>query len=96
MTLLIAGEFERAYRLTTDEYQSSHSVPEFQSAFDSIEGNKYYEPGPATVISFGVASGQVYGFEIPGFFELLNGPIFFYVKEHGELRFTGKIVMSLD
>jgi hypothetical protein len=96
MTLLIEGDFDQAYRLTTDKYQARKSAREFEAAFRYMKGDEYYVPRHATVISFGVRSAEVYGFDDPGFFELLNGPVFFYIKEYGEWRFTGRKELYLD
>ncbi|MFN0056489.1 MAG: hypothetical protein ACKV0T_30445 [Planctomycetales bacterium] len=95
MTLLIAGDSERAYRLTTDEYQAKHSDLEFQSAFGHMRGDDLWGKS-ASVISMGVDSAQVYCRPDPGFLEWLSGPIYHYVREQGEWRFTGKVEHPVD
>lgn len=96
MTLLVAGDFAQAYGLTTNEYRMSHTAEEFQSTFGHFKGDSLYSPRSPTVISFGFNSAEVYAYDDPGLFELLNGPSFFYRKEQGQWRFTGEQSNYLD
>ncbi len=96
MTLFVAGDFQQAYRVTTNEYRASHTAEEFQSTFSHFKGDLLYLSSSPTVISFGFNSAEVYAHEDSGFFELLNGPSFFYRKEQGQWRFTGEQSHYLD
>ena len=96
MRLLVAGDFEQAYHLTTDEYRAAHTAGEFRSTFRHHEGDTRYSPNSPTVLSLGFFSAEVYAYEVPGFFEFLNGPSFFYRKERGQWRFTGEGAHYLD
>ena len=96
MALLVAGDYERAYRLTTDEYRAAHTVGEFQSIFRDYEGDKSYLTQSPTVLSLGFFSAEVYAYEVRSLFEFLNGPSFFYRKERGHWRFTGRAAHYLD
>lgn len=98
MRLLVAGDFEQAYRLTTDEYQSEHTVGEFQSDFRHYQGNNSvpHVSHSSTVLSLGPFSAEVYTGEVRSLFEFLNGPSFFYRKERGQWRFTGETALYLD
>ena len=96
MALLVAGDYERAYRLTTDEYRAAHTVGEFQSIFRDYEGDKSYLTQSPTVLSLGFFSAEVYAYEVRSLFEFLNGPSFFYRRERGRWRLTGKVVNYMD
>ena len=96
MTLLVAGDFERAYQLTTDEYRANHTVEEFRFIFRDYERDKFHLQRSPTVLSFGLFSAEVFADEVPGAFEFLNGPSFSYRRERGQWRFTGKVVNYLD
>ena len=96
MRLLVAGDFEQAYRLTTDEYRAAHTVGEFQSTFRHYKEDKPCLTQSPTVLSLGFFSAEVYAYEAPGILELLNGPSFFYRKERGQWRFTGETAHYLD
>ena len=96
MALLVAGDFEQAYRLTTGEYRARHTVGEFRAAFGHYRGESHYLPRSPTVISFGLFSAEVYAYEDPGLFQFLNGPSFYYRREGGRWRFTGEGAHYLD
>ena len=95
MALLVAGDYERAYRLTTDEYRAAHTVGEFQSVFRHYEGENYLTRS-STVLSLGLGSAEVYADEVRSLVEFLDGPSFFYRKERGQWRFTGEVAHYMD
>lgn len=96
LALLVAGDYERAYRLTTDEYRAAHTVGEFQARFRHYEGEKHYLKRSPTVLSLGLRSAEVYADEVRSLIEFLNGPSFFYRKERGQWRFTGEVAHYMD
>jgi hypothetical protein len=96
MTLLVEGESEKAYRLTTNDYRANHTLQDFQTKFADIKGDKLFLAKDPSILSCSLNSAEIYAWHEPGFFELLNGPSFFYRKEEGQWRFTGETKLYLD
>jgi hypothetical protein len=95
--LLFQGDFDQAYELTTEKYRENHDPERFRSDFLGCKGHPMFAPtAHVEVISFGFSSAEVYFGNDAGFFELLNGNSFFYTKENGEWRFTGRREHYLD
>lgn len=95
MKFLDEGNFKEAYKLTTEEYRSTHGVEEFQQELKSLTDGVSYSSRKPTVLSLGFKHAEVYVDELH-FFELANGPSFFYRKENGKWYFTGETQIYLD
>jgi hypothetical protein len=97
MKFLAEGDSAQAYALTTSNYRANHSLQEFEKSFGYIKGMKVAEVKEPLVLSCcSLGTAEIYVWENPGWFEFLNGPIFYYGKEDGQWRFTGETAYSMD
>ena len=97
MELLVAGDSEQAYRLTTNEYQASKSLRQFQEDFRHIKGDNLYLTKEPVILSCYAGYAEIFAWQhTGGLFDFLNGPSFYYRKEGGEWRFTGEGSHYLD
>ena len=97
MELLVAGNSEEAYQLTTTQYRASHSLREFQEEFRDLKGDKLYLTKDPLVLSCSFGAAEIFAYpHTGGMFDFLNGPSFYYRKENGEWRFTGEGSTYLD
>lgn len=93
---LVKGDSQQAYGLTTNEYRAHHTLREFEQDFADIKDDEQFLAKDPSVLSFSLKSAEIYAWRDPGWFALLNGPSFFYRKEDGHWRFTGKTELYLD
>jgi hypothetical protein len=97
MELLVAGNNEEAYGLTTSDYRAAHSLREFQEDFAYIKNDNLYMTKEPTILSCYFGSAEIFAWPHGGgWLEFFNGPSFYYRKEKGEWRFTGETSHYLD
>lgn len=97
MELLVAGDAEQAYQLTTNKYRAENSLKQFQEDFAHLKGDNLYLTKEPTIISCSFGSAEIFAWPHGGgMFEFFNGPSFYYRKENGEWRFTGEGSHYLD
>jgi hypothetical protein len=97
MELLVAGNGEEAYKLTTNDYRADHSLGQFQEDFAYLKNDKLYLAKEPTILSCFAGSAEIFAWgHTGGMFDFLNGPSFYYRKERGEWRFTGEGNHYLD
>ena len=97
MELLVAGNSEEAYQLTTSEYRSAHSLRQFQEEFAHVRNDNLYLTKEPVILSCYAGSAEIFAWpHTGGMFDFLNGPSFYYRKENGEWRFTGDGSHYLD
>ena len=97
MELLVAGDIEQAYRLTTSDYQAANSLRQFQEDFRYVNGDNLYLTKEPVILSCYLGSAEIFAWpHTGGLFDFLNGPSFHYRKEKGEWRFTGETSQYLD
>jgi hypothetical protein len=96
MALLVEGKNEEAYRLTTRDYQTRHSLQEFAADLADLKNDRLYLTPEPTILSCYFGSAEIFAWRHEGMFEFLNGPSFYYRKEDGQWRFTGETSHYLD
>jgi hypothetical protein len=97
MRLLVQGDTEKAYGLTTNDYRATHSLQEFQGDFADLKGDQLYLTSAPTILSCWVGAAEIFAYpHTGGMFEFLNGPSFHYRKEAGQWKFTGETDQYLD
>lgn len=77
-------------------YRTRTSLGEFSSRFKTY-GENLYRPQPGCLIEAGGWNtfARSHPYRV-GTFELLNGPLFFWEKVHGEWFMTGQVEHLLD
>lgn len=95
MKFLDEDNFAEAYKLTTEEYRSTHTVKEFQQEISRVMTGVSYSSRKPEVLSLGFKNAEVSVDEMP-FSEFTNGQSLFYRKEHGKWCFTGETQIYLD
>jgi hypothetical protein len=97
MQLLVQGDTEKAYRLTTNDYRATHSLQEFREDFADLKGDQLYLTSAPTILSCSLGAAEIFAYpHTGGMFDFLNGPSFHYRKEAGEWKFTGETDQYLD
>ena len=97
MQLLVQGDTEQAYGLTTNDYRATHSLREFAEDFADLKGDQLYLTSTPTILSCSLGAAEIFAYpHTGGMFDFLNGPSFHYRKEAGQWKFTGETDQYLD
>ena len=88
---IAAKQYERAYECMSRQYRADHTVQEFIAEWD----DRLFPLGSGASISVSHSSASVYPMSV-GFFELMNGEVFWLTKEDGQWFFTGETDWYID